>query len=58
MYETVLLCWSNGYYLKICLKNELSMFWLSGDTNNLNISSTDVIIQAYFVAYFYHVFDG
>ena len=31
---------------------------LSGDTNNLNISSTDVIIQAYFVAYFYHVFDG
>ena len=31
---------------------------ISCDTNDLNISSVDVIIQAYFVAYFYHVFDG
>ena len=31
---------------------------MSGDTNDHNVSSIDEIIQAYFVAYFYHVFDG
>ena len=31
---------------------------VSRDTNDLNVSSIDVIIPAYFVAYFYHVFDG
>ena len=32
--------------------------YVSRDTNDLNVSSIDVIIPAYFVAYFYHVFDG
>ena len=31
---------------------------VSENNNELNISSSDVMIQAYFVAYFYHVFDG
>ena len=60
MYEIVLLCWRKGYYLKVYLKNEWYYRWISisCDTNGLNTSIIDVISQAYFVAYFYHVFDG